>query len=504
MQYQSSFYSSKLFKAVQQAGIFADSKTFADAVANSPVDEIEAQFALQQPKGQDLLTFVQAHFTFQAATELQALPRLSNAKQYIAELWQRLSRQPSVAAHGSLLPLPYPYVVPGGRFNEIYYWDSYFTALGLMDAGREDLAAGMLNNFISLINSLGHVPNGNRDYYQSRSQPPVTALMVDLLWQQVTADRVWLETVTHALEKEYAFWMAMDDEGSEQLAQRRVVNMPCGGRLNRYWDPLQLPRPESFKEDLELAQSASNPGVLYQHIRAACESGWDFSSRWLADPQSLSSIRTTDIVPVDLNALMLLLEKQLEKCWLQLAKPQQAEYYGALAEKRQALLQQYFWCEQHGWYFDLDLSDFSRTRVSSLAAAAVLFAKVPTPQQAQQMAANIERRFLKQGGLVTTLNHTEQQWDAPNGWAPLQWFAVAGLINYGETKLAKAIMRAWLYAVETGFEHHGCLLEKYNVEHPEQRASGGEYVVQQGFGWTNGVSSRFYHLLENGFDTLSG
>ncbi|RXF02561.1 trehalase family glycosidase [Pseudoalteromonas sp. PS5] len=496
MQYQSDFYNTEIFKAVQKAGLFADSKAFADAIAKIPLAEIEQLYAKQKPTGATLLNFVHTHFDFVASKELEALPDFACAQQYISALWSRLSRKPSTAATGSLLPLPYPYVVPGGRFNEIYYWDSYFTALGLLDANRNDLVEGMLDNFISLIDRIGHVPNGNRDYYQSRSQPPVTALMVDLLWQQKSDDMQWLKLVTQGLIKEYNFWQTGGDVGStEGNARLRVVTMPCGGTLNRYWDPLAAPRPESYVEDVELASRTVDPSVLYQHIRAACESGWDFSSRWLANPDDLASIRTTQIIPVDLNALLVLLELQLARCLKKLNNETQAEHYDSLASKRSALIQRYCWCDETGWFYDVNLDDYQPTKIVSLAGVVPMFAKQVTPAQAQRMGDKLRYDFLKSGGLVSTLTPTSQQWDSPNGWAPLQWFAVSGLRSYGQNQLASEIMQAWIYAVETGFAHLGCLLEKYNVVEPDKQAEGGEYVVQQGFGWTNGVTSRFYRLL---------
>ncbi|KJY89744.1 alpha,alpha-trehalase [Pseudoalteromonas piscicida] len=504
MQYQSNFYSTEIFKAVQSAGLFSDSKVFADAIAKIPLAEIENQYVMQKPTGEALLRFVHAHFDFVANKELDALPDFTSAQQYISALWSRLSRKPSTVAKGSLLPLPHPYVVPGGRFNEIYYWDSYFTALGLLDENRSDLVEGMLDNFVSLIDRIGHVPNGNRDYYQSRSQPPVTALMVDLLWQEKSHDKQWLSRVTQALLKEHQFWQTGEGLScTDKKAQYRVVNMPCGGTLNRYWDPLAAPRPESFIEDIELAAAVTDSETFYQHIRAACESGWDFSSRWLANADDLASIRTTDIIPVDLNALLVLLESQIARCFEKLNELTQARYYANLASNRSALIQKYCWCDEKGWFFDVDLNDYARTTVESLAGVVPMFAELVTPEQAEHIGKKLEAEFLQQGGLVSTLVTTSQQWDSPNGWAPLQWFAVSGLRAYGQNQLAKKIMQAWLYAVETGFEQTGCLLEKYNMVEPDKQASGGEYVVQQGFGWTNGVTSRFYRLLVPEVDSPS-
>lgn len=139
----------------------------------------------------------------------------------------------------------------------------------------------------------------------------------------------------------------------------------------------------------------------------------------------------------------------------------------------------------------------TRSQVMSLAGVVPMFLGLASQSQAESMAQRLELDFLKAGGLVTTLTNTAQQWDSPNGWAPLQWFAVKGMLNYGYVKLAVTVARRWLAMLERDFEQHACLLEKYNVVEPGVRAGGGEYLVQQGFGWTNGVTSRLYRLLED-------
>ncbi|MFC3034700.1 alpha,alpha-trehalase TreF [Pseudoalteromonas fenneropenaei] len=490
------FEHSALFKAVQSSGLFPDSKTFADALPK--VSWQHAMQTYEQNPVADLATFVAAHFDFAQSPELAPLPDFNDVRAYIEHLWSCLARDAQTQGQGSLLPLPAPYIVPGGRFNEIYYWDSYFTALGLMDSGRHSQVAAMLDNFISLIMTFGHVPNGNRSYYLSRSQPPVTALMAGLLWPHQQHDLSWVRKVCDALEREYAFWMTGAALlGEQHVAARRVVRMPCGALLNRYWDDEAEPRPESYKEDVEAAAklAPAERAGFYREIRAACESGWDFSSRWLACADDLRSIHTTSRIPIDLNALLVMLEQQLSRCYSALGEPQQALRYVQLAKQRTEAIERYCWHEENGWYHDYNFVSGTSTSVQSLAATTMLFAGLTSASQAERMATRLANKFLQAGGLVTTLTTSAQQWDSPNGWAPLQWFGVSGLLRYGFDELAHTIMRRWINMVEMDFARHGCLLEKYNVCDLHARAGGGEYLVQQGFGWTNGVTQRFYTLL---------
>lgn len=199
--------------------------------------------------------------------------------------------------------------MPGGRFREVYYWDSYFTMLGLAESGHWDKVADMVANFAHEIDTYGHIPNGNRSYYLSRSQPPFFALMVELLAQH-EGDAA-LKQYLPQMQKEYAYWM----DGVENLQagqqEKRVVKLQDGTLLNRYWDDRDTPRPESWVEDIATAKSNPNrPATeIYRDLRSAAASGWDFSSRWMDNPHQLNTLRTTSIVPVDLNSLMFKMEK---------------------------------------------------------------------------------------------------------------------------------------------------------------------------------------------------
>ena len=498
-----SFVNCQLFLDVQLAAIFNDSKTFADAIANESWQAASQLYLQVRPLTKpQLAEFVAQHFTLEST----ALPKmqLSNddPQSYIASLWPYLKRNADTTKSSSLMPLKHNYIVPGGRFQEIYYWDSYFTALGLQDIGDIDSIDAMLANFIDLQNRNGCIPNGNRSYYSSRSQPPILALMVELLWQakyRDVDDLNWLTDCISALQCEYEFWMQGGELLSAQRsAHRRVVKMPCGALLNRYWDDEATPRPESLREDLHDAAllPEQQRASYYRNIRAACESGWDFSSRWLADSNDLTSIQTTDIIPVDLNSLLYFLEKQLSVYYQIVKDTTKQGYFEQQAARRKAAINHYLFSDQQAFFVDYNYVQNTKSNVLSLAGVVPLFVKCANEQQAKQVTTKVMQGFLKAGGLVTTLTETSQQWDSPNGWAPLQWFVVEGLRQYGFVAEANTIMSHWLKMVEIRFKVDGCLLEKYNVCDLTNQAGGGEYKVQQGFGWTNGVTSRFYNLVK--------
>ncbi|RYG65870.1 alpha,alpha-trehalase, partial [bacterium] len=247
----------ELFVAVQRERVFDDSKTFPDAAPRSAPEAILAAYRREsRVAGFDLRAFVHAHFIVDAHV---ARGHSSGAGRPLVEhidaLWSVLERHPAQHPRGSsLLPLPHDYVVPGGRFVEMYYWDSYFTMLGVAESGRAALVRAMTDNFASLLDRYGRVPNGTRTYYLSRSQPPMFALMVELVEEHEGAAGV---RYLPQLRREHAFWM--QGEGALGPAQARVVRLPDGSVLNRYWDDLESPREESWREDVATAQSSGRP-----------------------------------------------------------------------------------------------------------------------------------------------------------------------------------------------------------------------------------------------------
>ena len=496
------FLNSDLFAEVQSSELFADSKTFADAIPKSAFSQIEKLWQQQSASENfNLADFVAQHFDLpESSTDLVQQAKDTDALNYISAMWSELHRSPDPSDKGTLIPLPHSYLIPGGRFQEIYYWDTYFTALGLCEDGHYQWVLDMFHNFQFLLNDNGCIPNGNRDYYRGRTQPPIMAMLLELILTHkaqlpAVQQADFLPNAVASLEQEYQYWMKGADALIPETPQiRRCVLMPDGAILNRYWDEHTGPRPESWREDLELTAglAAEKVSDCFTHIRAACESGWDFSSRWLADPSKLNSIRTSDIVPVDLNCLLWQLETSLARYNNQLGNDSQASEYKQAALRRAEAIQHWFWQEESGFFMDYVFSNDQGSAIYSLAGVLPLFIGIATNDQANQVADKLRHDFLKPGGLVTTLTSTPQQWDSPNGWAPLQWFAVIAMENYSETTLANQIMEAWLSNVELCLQKHGCMLEKYDVINQGAIAGGGEYQVQTGFGWTNGVTRAFY------------
>jgi alpha,alpha-trehalase len=485
-----------LFVAVQMAALYADGKAFPDAIPKSSPETILADYSRLQAKAPDALkAFVAGHFDLPSERDAApALPTGAAITAHIDALWSVLTRTTSNAPRwSSLLPLPRPYVVPGGRFREMYYWDSYFTMLGLLESGRVDLVQGMVEDFASQIERYGHVPNGTRTYYLSRSQPPFFFLMVGLLNTSDPAQAY--ARFLPQLKREYAFWMAGADQLARGGSHRRVVAMPDGTVLNRYWDDRDTPRDESYREDTELARTSHRPPKqVYRDIRAAAESGWDFGSRWLADAHTLATITTTQIVPVDLNALLFGLEVAIRQgCERAHDEPCALEFAGR-AERRRAAVDRYLWDERAGAYLDFQRTRGARIPRVSAATLYPLFTGMSSDKQAVAVGTTVRNALLRPGGIVTTPLETGQQWDAPNGWAPLQWIAVAGLTRYGKKGLAEVIACRWMLNVNDVYAKRGKLVEKYDVLVPGRAGGGGEYPLQDGFGWTNGVMRKLMAL----------
>ncbi len=472
-----------LYHAVQMRGIFPDSKTFADAVPKRPAAVILADYTkCRCDEDAALRQFVRVNFDMPAAPAVPPASERLPLKAHIDALWPQLTRTTtSVPAGSSALTLPRRYVVPGGRFREMYYWDSYFTMLGLARSRRHNLIEDLVVDFGSLVDRYGHIPNGTRSYYLSRSQPPVFYLIAGL-----SRDAGTLGARNRQLRTEHAYWMAGAETLKPGQQSARVVRLADGALLNRYWDDRDDPRDESYKEDTELADRTPSRDrrQLFRDLRAAAESGWDFSSRWLADGRSLATIRTTRFAPVDLNSLMVGMEQAIAANCRTLRDAACATDYDAKATARIAAMRRHLW---NGRFFaDHDLDTGKPNDFASAAVAFPLFAGVATDAQARTTAQALAP-FAGEGGLRTTLVGSGQQWDDPNGWAPLQWIAVQGLRRYRETALADRIANAWLASVAREYRSSGKLLEKYDVV--ERRpGGGGEYPNQDGFGWTNGVT----------------
>jgi alpha,alpha-trehalase len=482
-----------LFHDVQINAVFPDSKTFVDCTPKRDLDEIIREYEELKAKPDfDLNEFVHLNF------ELPVRPKSTFAadtalimEEHLTRLWPVLTRKADDAEpRSSLIPLPKDYVVPGGRFSEIYYWDSYFTILGLKAQGRFDLIRNMVDNFAHLINTIGFIPNGNRNYYLTRSQPPFFSLIVRELEEY---DSLAAQHYLDAMVKEYNFWMdGMDEVKNPGDAVQHVVMMSNGALMNRYYDKGDSPRPEAYKEDYALANKVQGDDKkLYRDIRSAAASGWDFSSRWFRDGKTMETIHTTDLVPVDLNCLMAHLEKMIAKGYSLRGNSELATQFSKRADARRRSILTFNWDAEKHFFFDYDFVAGKRSDVKSLAAMFPFFLEIASKDLAAQASRILETEFLQPGGLVTSLTDTDQQWDSPNGWAPLQWVSYKGMKNYQIDALANEIRSRWLRQNIRVYEATGKMMEKYNVMDTTLIAGGGEYPNQDGFGWTNGVALAF-------------
>ncbi|VVE20074.1 alpha,alpha-trehalase [Pandoraea iniqua] len=490
----------ELFVAVQTQRIFPDSKTFVDCVPRLAPEEVLRRYRDDAGRpGFDLSAFVSGHFTMERIPDSHYVSDPGQGLvAHIDGLWDVLTRLPQAhPADSSLLPLPQPYVVPGGRFHELYYWDSYFTMLGLAQSGRHDLLVNMANNFSFLIDTYGHVPNGNRTYYLSRSQPAMYGLMIELFESHGVARAV--RYLPH-LRREYAYWMEGEDSLATGDAFRHLVRLPDGALLNRYWDERDTPREEGYLEDVNTAlhAPARNAGEVYRDLRAGAASGWDFSSRWLGDANDLSTIRTTAILPVDLNSFLFATERQIARLSEAAGDTEQAQAFAARADARRQAMTRYLWSEDDGAFMDYDWQLGEIRRQMTAAIAAPLFVGMASHEEAHRTARAMADRLIAAGGLRTSEASMQtsslQQWDPPNGWAPLQWIAIHGLRKYGENRLATDIAHRWLATVGALYTRESKLVEKYSLHTSDAMCAcgggGGEYPLQDGFGWTNGVVRR--------------
>lgn len=481
-----------MFHDIQMAGVFEDSKTFVDCTPNSSAEDLVAMYG--EFKGQqsfDINRFVEDNFQLPEAPENEKVEE-KPFFEHLNRHWDYLTRAGQTSApESTLIPLPYQYVVPGGRFREVYYWDSYFTSIGLGVSGRTDLIKSMLDNFAHLVETIGYIPNGNRTYFLGRSQPPFFGAMVNLYAQLTTKEKAL--NYLGALQQEYDFWM----DGAEQLSaenptNRRVVKVR-DFVLNRYYDDKSGPRPESYREDVALAEGMDEETSkqLFLDLRAACESGWDFSARWFAEGNDFKTIRTSQILPVDLNSILYHTELVLSELYLEAGEAKLSRDYLKKAENRYNAINSIFWNAEDAMYMDYLWTEQAFTGRISAASFYPMYFKAAQQNYADLQTPTLLQELKNDGGILTTPYSSAQQWDAPNGWAPLQWVAAKGLQHYGFEEEADQIKEGWLSVNQKVFSTTGKMMEKYNVVDTTLLAGGGEYPTQDGFGWTNGIALAF-------------
>lgn len=505
------------------AGAFPEGKAFVDAVPRTHPAEITQAFSLlaQEPDFDPQNTariraFVDSYFFVPDVTAPSARFLGPTPESHIQAMWgpdYLLTYQPD--DDGTLIGQEHPYITPsyGPYFREQYYWDTLFTNLGLELSGLDNVAEGQVRNMANSIDARGFVPNGTRRYQLDRTQDPVFAITVDRLAWRKGDDRVLVEFLPTML-KEDAFYSLGEDELTGAVggtAINRVVRMRGGEILDRAFTASRKPRAERLLQDIASASldTTRPPEDVYQDTIAGTGTGRDFFSGLLKDGQSLHTIHTTDLVLVQRNCFRIIQQRIIAKALTAAAKyadtledrdyyEQQAAVYRAKAGKRAAALVKYSWDEGKGFLFDYDFVADERKKTWHMGAAATaLYAGILTPRQAERVGQHLEERFLRPGGFATSLHTTgpELMWDGSdpadkdvpaNGFAPDHYLGIQGLRRYKQFRRAREAATRWVGMNRDVFYDTGMFFENYDVN-GRQPGNGGEKVVQDGFGWTNGV-----------------
>lgn len=406
-----------------------------------------------------------------------------------------------------LLYLPYPYVVPGGRFNEMYGWDSYFIQVGLLRDGEIELAKNMADNFLYQIENYGKVLNANRTYYLTRSQPPFLTQMVLGVFRK-THDVKWLRAAVPAIEKYYRFWTSEPHLTKETGLSRyydfgdgpapEVISDERDEKGRTHYDRVKEYYRTHDVKDYDVAQyyhreTDELTDLFYKGDRSMRESGFDPSNRF--GPFNIDIIHYN---PVCLNSLLYLMETETAEIMKTLGRARDASVWAGRAAARRQKINRLMWDERDGLYYDYNFASKQVRRYPFVTAFYPLWAGMADRKQAARVAANLDR-FERPGGLQTSTNTSGNQWDAPFGWAPMQLIAVEGLRRYGYAKEADRITANFLSMVLKDFLEHNTIVEKYDVARRSSQLGAGikfGYAANQiGFGWTNSAFTELYDEL---------
>jgi alpha,alpha-trehalase len=491
----------ELFDSIMVNHVFEDSKTFLDLTPAMPTEQILAFFKDERKKTDfNWQVFINQAFKSPKKDSITFQSDVSRPiDDHITALFPFMQRAADSATLGSILPIPRPYMAVSGQSRELTYADAYFIMLGLQAAGKVDMMENMVENCAHLINTEGFMPSGNRTYWTSRSNPPYFACMVQML-----ADEKGKEILTKylpQLEKEYNYWMegAQTPAPKDMAISNHVVQVDRN-TLNRYYGKKEKPRPESYYTDKAIVQTSNRPAPeTYRHIRAAAESSWNFSSRWFEDTKTINAICTSDIIPIDLNALLYNLEITISKAKIVLKKYDEATEWEKKASRRREALARYCWAESKGMFFDFNMQKYKQTGVVSAAAVYPMFFKMLSKRDADRVALYIQQNLLFNGGIAATNFISGQSFDAPFGFAQLQWMTIKGLRNYGHEELANDIKNRWVNLNVKVYKSTGKLLEKYNVIDLTDETGGGSYPNQDGYGATNGVLLKLLSEKRTGY-----
>ncbi|KAJ8727901.1 hypothetical protein PYW08_016286 [Mythimna loreyi] len=517
---------SALLHQVQMARIYEDSKTFVDLQMKYNESKTLNDFEVlmndtnQSPSRAQLQQFVDDYFSSDGELEDWTPSDLSDNPAFletikdkefrafgkgINDIWPLLARKIKAAVlekpeQHSLVPLTHGFIIPGGRFKEIYYWDSFWIIEGLLISGMNETAKGMIENLIELLIKFGHIPNGSRWYYQERSQPPLLTAMV-AVYYKYTQDISFVRDNIGHLENEMEFWL-----------NERSVNVEKDGKnhtLFRFFAPSDGPRPESYYEDYSntIGFSEEDRNNFYIDIKSAAESGWDFSTRWFITPDgsnngSLTDIHTRYIIPVDLNAIIAGALQQIAVFNALLLNLQKSYEYAALASDLRNSIEAVLWNKEDSMWYDYNIRDNSHRKYFYSSNVAPLWQNAVSSSFLQANGAKVMTQLEQSGGLdfpggvPTSLIRSGEQWDFPNVWPPEVSIVVNALENIGTAEakaLAVEVAQTFVRSCHWGFQEYKQMFEKYDAENPGKYGGGGEYNVQFGFGWSNGAVLEFLH-----------
>jgi len=502
-----------LTRSINSCDALVDPKTKATGILYLPVDYQEPDSVKK--------------FMNDCADEVHRLPKADNLP---GEL------DPHSIDPPGLLYLEHPYVVPGGRFNEMYGWDSYFIIRGLIADDRIPLAKGMVENFFFEIEHYGSILNANRTYYLSRSQPPFLTAMILAVYDAEKSvghdDRDWLARGYDYAQRDYKMWTT-------------APHLAGTTGLSRYFDFSEGPAPEElhddptyyrtvaayFEKDPQLAQkylatqngntpempeilrhfsgrvsdpSAGVPAVprgfasglvlssdFYKGDRAMRESGFDDTFRF-----GPYGAETHHFAPVCLNSLLYNEEKNLQEIAEILGREADERNWAQRADTRRAAFAKYLWDEGRGMFFDYHFTDGRRSTYNFATTFYPLWAGLATPEQARAVEKNL-KLFEQPGGIMTSTTVTGVQWDQPYAWAPIQLMAVEGLRRYGFDQDANRVSYGFLSMVQDEFRRDGTIREKYDAINRTSNVhvQAGYDINVIGFGWTNAVFLVLLHAL---------
>lgn len=408
------------------------------------------------------------------------------------KIWKELGRKmKDEVEHSkelySIIWIPNPVIVPGGRFREFYYWDSYWIVQGLLLSEMFDTTRGILENFLYIIDNYGHIPNGGRIYYLARSQPPLLVPMVKL-YLEATHNTTFLKKHINTMDKEFQYWLTNHTKTIEIDGKNYTLAV--------YGDRSVGPRPESYSEDVEGAEifkEESKKQAFYSELKAAAESGWDFSSRWFITNATnkgthiiilsfllfagnsfyfhagnLTNIKARSIVPVDLNAIIYWNAAILAEFHESLNNTEKVQYYKNVAEEWLDAVTDVLWHDEVGAWLDYDLSNLIKRDYFYPTNISPLWTGCYKESDKEKIVKHVmkylqNKNIMYPGGIPTTVEHTGEQWDYPNAWPPLQHIMIIGLNNTGDEtaqRLAFEIAKTWVRSNYKAYNETEAMYEK--------------------------------------------